>query len=136
MSHLLQGVLSEASEENEYSAFESHADLVIGIDFGTTFTGVAYALSGKVAKSHSPDLSRVAEKVVVVRAWPGAANAEKIPTVLAYNTSPPTWGVRVKLNDELRVSHFKLGLQDLGCHYRKALSVNDFSLLGGYLDDH
>ena len=136
MSHLSPRPPPERSEENEYSAFESHADLVIGIDFGTTFTGVAYALSGKVVKSHSPDMSRIAEKLVVIRAWPGAANAEKIPTVLAYHTSPPAWGVRVKLSDEPRVSHFKLGLQDLGSHYKKASSVEDFSLLGGYLDDH
>ena len=94
------------------SAFESSCDLVIGIDFGTTFTGVAYAHTG-TAQSSSNAIS-IADKVVIIRAWPSASShyAEKTPTVLSYNTSPPSWGGKVRPSDDPQVAHFKLGLQE------------------------
>jgi molecular chaperone DnaK (HSP70) len=128
------------SGQNEFSPFESQADLVIGIDFGTTFTGVAYGFGGKANSAHSiTDRSKIADKVVVIKAWPGASNAEKIPTLLSYNTTPPTWGVKVKPADEPRIAHFKLGLQEnVGEHYKKrksSSSESTTSVLGGYIND-
>lgn len=66
--------------QNEYNPHESPADLIIGIDFGTTFTGVAYAFAGKQVV----DKAKIADKVIVIKKWPGAADKEKIPTVLSY----------------------------------------------------
>lgn len=113
------------------SAFESSCDLIIGIDFGTTFTGVAYAHTGAVQSSSAS--SSIADKVVIIRAWPSASShyAEKTPTILSYNTSPPTWGGKVRPNDDPQVAHFKLGLQEnVGGHYLKK-TVPQKSLLGG-----
>jgi hypothetical protein len=67
--------------QNEYNPHESPADLIIGIDFGTTFTGVAYAFAGKQVL----DKAKIADKVIVIKKWPGAADKEKIPTVLSYS---------------------------------------------------
>jgi molecular chaperone DnaK (HSP70) len=126
----------------QFSPFESHADLVIAIDFGTTYSGVAYAHSGKVKTTSPRERSRIADKIVVVKAWPGSNNREKIPTLLCYNANPPTWGVKVKLGDEPRVAHFKLGLQEnIGEHYgsrnpSEGQAENPSSLLGGFLYDH
>jgi molecular chaperone DnaK (HSP70) len=89
---------------------ESKSDLVIGIDFGTTFTGVAYAHS---AQTYLGDAKKVAETVHVIKSWPSPNSSymDKIPSVLAYNTNPPTWGGGVKARDQPQVAHFKLGLQ-------------------------
>jgi len=118
--------------QNEFNPYESHADLIIGIDFGTTFTGVAYAFAGKTVT----DKTKIAEKVIVIKKWPKSEDKEKIPTVLSYAHVPgigagspgrsegggspgPQWG-KIKLSDEPRVVHFKLGLQEnVGRHYSK-----------------
>lgn len=113
------------------SAFESSCDLVIGIDFGTTFTGVAYAHTG-TAQSSSNAIS-IADKVVIIRAWPSASShyAEKTPTVLSYNTSPPSWGGKVRPSDDPQVAHFKLGLQEnVGGHYLKKSAPQKSALSG------
>ena len=122
--------------------FESRSDLIIAIDFGTTFTGVAYAhtTGAREATRSNADVVKAAEKVYVIKSWPSQGNqyAEKTPSVLAYNSNPPGWGASVKPKDEPRVAHFKLGLQeDLGNHYvnRNTPGTTD-SILGGYLSDH
>ncbi|KAL8810328.1 MAG: hypothetical protein Q9200_002665 [Gallowayella weberi] len=61
-------------------------DLVVGIDFGMTATGVAYA-----------NLSIGSEYVRWIQKWPGRgqANENKVPTILVYpsNTrTPSSWG--------------------------------------------
>jgi molecular chaperone DnaK (HSP70) len=128
-------------------SIESQSDLVIGIDFGTTFTGVAYAhiAENRVKITTTSDMRRIVEKVFVIKSWPSQGNqfAEKTPTVLAYDTNPPGWGANIKLKAEPRIAHFKLGLQEnIGRHYRNgALTTNspeetDSSVLGGYLNDH
>ena len=107
-----------ASQLASMTSLESKSDLVIGIDFGTTFTGVAFAHTGNVTGN---DVSKIAENLDVVKAWPnrGLQYAEKTPTIISYKTDPPTWGGNVKPRDEPQVSHFKLGLQPrVADHYR------------------
>jgi molecular chaperone DnaK (HSP70) len=122
--------------------FESKSDLVIAIDFGTTFSGVAYAHESNAAYAVTSmsDMKRVAEKVTVVRSWPNQVGTfnDKTPTVLAYNSSPPHWGASVQPNDKPRAAHFKLGLQEnVSNHYvSPASSFATISVLGGYLMDH
>jgi molecular chaperone DnaK (HSP70) len=126
---------------NPSHAFESSSDLVIGIDFGTTFTGVAYAHTNRgahIASSNS-DMRSAVEKVSVVKSWPSTSShfAEKTPTLLSYHTNPPTWGGNVKPKDEPRVGHFKLGLQEnVASHYARRSGPLASSVLGGYLTDH
>lgn len=114
--------------------FQSNSDLVIGIDFGTTFTGVAYAHTGSTTADFSKDMRSAVEKISVVKTWPSQTShfAEKTPTVLSYHIEPPAWGGIVKPDEPLRAAHFKLGLQeDLTKVYGRAGSV----ALGGYLSD-
>jgi len=89
--------------------------LLVGIDFGTTYTGVSYAYVSEHARdSLTPEQLR--EKVVVLKNWPGVAGTytEKVPSILAYDSNGQViaWGGKVKSSHSIRVSHFKLGLQD------------------------
>jgi molecular chaperone DnaK (HSP70) len=91
---------------------QSSSELVIAIDFGTTFSGVAYAHTGAVSVADQ-DTARVAAGVEVIRTWPSVNQqfAEKTPSIIAYNTSQPTWGGSVKPQHKPQVSKFKLGLE-------------------------
>lgn len=90
------------------------ADIIIAIDFGTMFTGVAYFYSGGTEVPKDEHNAReTAEKVKVIKTWPNvsAQYTEKTPTLIAYNTIPPTWGGTVRPQHEPQVSRFKLGLE-------------------------
>jgi molecular chaperone DnaK (HSP70) len=118
-------------------SFESDTDLisnfVIAIDFGTTFSGVAYARQNLEAIS-AQDINQIAKEVLVVKDWPEAHNQDKIPTLLCYKTNPPTWGHKARRAGEPRVAHFKLGLQKSndGEKHRS----NSPPLLQGFLENH
>src|SRR5271156_1640701 len=90
----------------------STSELIIAIDFGTTFTGVAFAHSG-VVSVYDRNAAKVAANVDVVRNWPGTNSqfAEKTPTVIAYTKPDLTWGGKVKNHHEPQVLKFKLGLE-------------------------
>jgi hypothetical protein len=117
------------------------SDLVIGIDFGTTFTGAAYASTAGIGKATSlAEMQTVADKISVIKAWPNPTNVieGKIPSVLAYNREPPAWGGNVKPTDEPRIAYFKLGLEeDVTSLYQQhsPRMRNSESILGGYLSD-
>ncbi|KAG9897597.1 actin-like ATPase domain-containing protein, partial [Aureobasidium melanogenum] len=92
--------------------------LVVGLDFGTTFSGCAFAYGGSL---ESPD------EIEVIRNWPGSNNitSEKVPTELTYEPAStgagvkrtaagdpallnsPRWGFQIKPN-ELRLHYIKL----------------------------
>jgi len=137
---------SEINEQNvsdisPSSSWTPNSDLIIGIDFGTTFTGVAYAhAAGLSPVTSEADIRRVAEKISVIKTWPSRGNQfEKIPSILAYNKTPPLWGRSVRPNDEPQIAHFKLGLQeDITSHYySESLGLSGGrSVLGGYLSNH
>ena len=128
------GTMSESeSGQNEY-IYESQSDLVIGVDFGTTFSGVAWAHTEHF--TNTTDKNKILEKINVVRAWPGHGQADKIPSVLSYNHSPPSWGFKVKDTDSQRVGHFKLGLQRNVREHYPTTPVSKTSILGGYINDH
>lgn len=62
---------------------ESENKPIIGIDFGTTYSGVAYLFTG-VEK----------QEPIAVTEWPGAkgANRPKVPTLIRYENSQYQWG--------------------------------------------
>src|SRR5271170_659133 len=97
------------------SPSRSTATMTIAVDFGTTYTGVAYY--SDAANSQLPQNERhakeIAEKVVVVKDWPKVSVQfmEKTPTIVSYHTDPPTWGGTVKPEHEPQISRFKLGLE-------------------------
>lgn len=99
----------------------SKSSFIIGIEFGDPFTGVAYYH----AQSGNGSPKDVADEVSVIKSWPSSSlhYTEKTPTIIAYNTVPPTWGGSVKPQDDPQVSHFILGLQpDDVSHYSDPLS--------------
>lgn len=113
----------------------SKVDFIIGIDFGTTYTGVAYAeaVSREEVKA---DSKRIAESIEIFRAWPNPTQdfPDKIPTVLAYSQDPPIWGGSVRTRDQPQIRHFKLGLQPgMREHYGLASNSGARSILN-FLD--
>ncbi|KAF2175438.1 actin-like ATPase domain-containing protein [Zopfia rhizophila CBS 207.26] len=76
--------------------------LIIGLDFGTTYTGVAYALSGK-------------RRISTINKWPGSEprsleNEKQAPSILAYEDGQVFWGYQVKPEMRNRYSFMKLHL--------------------------
>ncbi|KAJ5099054.1 hypothetical protein N7532_006055 [Penicillium argentinense] len=71
--------------------------LVIGIDFGTTYSGIAWALEG------------AEEEMEVIQEWPGKGNctSQKVPTVLSYQNNGIGWGYQADHIEEA-VRGFKL----------------------------
>jgi hypothetical protein len=88
--------------------------LVIGIDFGTTYTGVAYAQSITIAHkqiSITPDsrkeLEALLEKIFVIKDWPNSNQqyAEKTPSLISYaNGKPIAWGGQVSPTHDIRIA--------------------------------
>jgi molecular chaperone DnaK (HSP70) len=118
-------------------------NLIIAIDFGTTFTGVAFAHVGDAAYAvmSSGGMKRVAEKVTIVRSWPNQSVGtffQKTPSCLSYNDPRrPDWGASVQSNDKGKVANFKLGLQEnVKNFYQSVDNTQTSSVLGGFLTDH
>jgi molecular chaperone DnaK (HSP70) len=104
------------SSDTPLRQLQSNSTLVIAIDFGTTYTGVAYSHSTTPTTTSAADpLSgkEVAEKVCVIRTWPehNQQYAEKTPSIISYCTNPPTWGGGVKPKHDQKFSKFKLALE-------------------------
>ena len=100
---------------------EQAPELVIGIDFGTTYTGVAYT-STEFGVEYDPtrpmNLSETQiflNKVELVKEWPTieGGSLDKTRTALAYNGAGEVvaWGSKVKDSHHTQVTHFKLGLE-------------------------
>ncbi|KAF2463990.1 actin-like ATPase domain-containing protein [Lindgomyces ingoldianus] len=65
--------------------------LIIGLDFGTTFSGVAYC------ETDSKGSARDVTQIQLVTNWPGVGlgNTEKVPSRISYGTAPKNeikWG--------------------------------------------
>lgn len=123
------------------TGFQASADFVIAIDFGTTFTGVAYSYKRTITNGANDELDaqRIAEDVSVVRPWPNlnAQSNEKTPTVISYHSDPPTWGGSVKPNHEPQVTRFKLGLEpQVARHYDLDPEGADSISAAGYFGKH
>ena len=107
------GTLNTVSDSQ--TELPTSSDLVIGIDFGTTFSGAAYACTAGIGRATSmAEMRRAADNVFVIKTWPNQTNyyTEKTPSVLAYSKDPPLWGGNVKPTDEPQIAYFKLGLQE------------------------
>lgn len=109
----------EDTDDGHVVDYQTTSQLVIGIDFGTTFTGVAYYVRTQTASS---DPSQIAKDVAVVTIWPNSdasTRSSKTPSIIAYSANPPLWGPQVGSGDEPQVTLFKLGLEPTTReHYR------------------
>jgi len=92
--------------------------LVIAIDFGTTYIGVAFAHTANTldANSSNESVQQAVEKILSVRDWPSPNHAypEKYQMILAYNQDGTmcAWGGAVNSTHERRVKFFKLALEE------------------------
>ena len=69
------------------------SNLVIGIDFGTTFSGVAYCPTlNDTPSGGNHDAAKVAENIID-KTWPNPNQQylEKTPSIISYKSEPPTW---------------------------------------------
>ncbi|KAL4861100.1 hypothetical protein BDV12DRAFT_204359 [Aspergillus spectabilis] len=59
--------------------------IVVGLDFGTTFSGVAWALEGSIGD------------IEVLSSWPGGGNktSMKVPSVISYSGHSIQWGYQI-----------------------------------------
>ncbi|KAL2075815.1 hypothetical protein VTL71DRAFT_758 [Oculimacula yallundae] len=75
--------------------------ILIAVDFGTTFTGVAYVNT------------RAHHNLKPITNWEGAVQTgEKVPTVLKYDGRDYRWGFQVQPEEEGKCEWFKLSLYD------------------------
>ena len=125
---------------------DSTASIVIGIDFGTTFTGVAYAFTDSLNENEirinsetRNELETVVEKITMLKQWPNVSQqfAEKTPTHLAYNSANGkvvSWGglVGPAHASDTTIGGFKLGLHSGARHHYTTAAA---SRLGGFLGD-
>ncbi|KAE8370946.1 hypothetical protein BDV27DRAFT_140170 [Aspergillus caelatus] len=60
--------------------------ILVGLDFGTTFSGIAWALEGPV------------DELEVISAWPGGGNRTtvKVPSVISCDGQSTHWGYQVR----------------------------------------
>ncbi|KAI9705053.1 MAG: hypothetical protein M1836_006836 [Candelina mexicana] len=90
----------ESFEETIRGLSGSDADcLVIGLDFGTTYSGVAYGFTTKP------------EEIFTITDWPGARGRKvpKVPTIIKYNDDGSfTWGYELDQSTEGRIEGIKL----------------------------
>ncbi|KAI9833962.1 MAG: hypothetical protein M1826_005867 [Phylliscum demangeonii] len=104
----------------------SKAQLIVGIDFGTTFSGVAFAFASNNNEA----------KEDIITEWPGAGNQtkQKIPTVLYYDQYQKVVGWGPDIADALaptgypkpgvqKVEWFKLQLMLSGNTYIDPISL-------------
>lgn len=86
--------------------------MVISVDYGTTFTGVAYlACPGKQNDEH--DVDQMADEIRVIQSW-SKCTSNKVPSKISYSPSPRgcrQWGY--DMDDESRVIKWtKLELEE------------------------
>ncbi|KAI8978583.1 hypothetical protein BDB01DRAFT_799303 [Pilobolus umbonatus] len=86
-------------------AIPTHTDVYVGLDFGTTFSGCAYAIN------KNNKMSEIKE----MKDWPRGTQdiQNKVPSALTYKLDKPNdWGYRAKskhlTNTETLVEYFKL----------------------------
>ncbi|KAL9607109.1 MAG: hypothetical protein Q9167_007949 [Letrouitia subvulpina] len=105
MKHLQGKVLHDSSLDhafNDLKVMESNYQLVIALDFGTTFSGIAY---GFTQSSQSDPTS--------VQDWPGTEGWQfpKTPTIFCYNRQDSSffsWGSQVEPTNPEKIEAIKL----------------------------
>ncbi|TGO59388.1 hypothetical protein BCON_0045g00300 [Botryotinia convoluta] len=105
--------------------YQSNDQIVIALDFGTTFSGIAYAF----ANEDKPD-------IVTILDWPGREGHRqpKIPTVICYDpesASGFTWGAQIHKREVIRGMKLLLDpAQHMPVYLPASSANNDLSVLG------
>ncbi|KAG5935630.1 hypothetical protein E4U59_005507 [Claviceps monticola] len=84
----------ERKNDRLFASSEREEKLIIALDFGTTYSGVAYCFANQIDA-----------KPVAIMNWPGnrGISAPKIPTILEYSDEDPTgfrWGASVNKSSD------------------------------------
>jgi hypothetical protein len=80
---------------------EPKSRLIVGIDYGTTYTSVAYKYIKSGHYATSGTLSVELSAIEAVSSWPGITDTQCVPTVTLYasagegSTEPGWWGYKV-----------------------------------------
>jgi molecular chaperone DnaK (HSP70) len=126
----------DGAVERTVRILDTSPDIIVAIDFGTTFSGIAYLPTVKFKEDST--LKGIADKIGEVRNWPNKTNAvvDQCPTDLTYDATNGTlkkWGTglaNTKTTD-IQMRHFKLGLlKDVTNRYGTADHV-----LSGFLSN-
>ncbi|KAF8415361.1 hypothetical protein EV426DRAFT_630019 [Tirmania nivea] len=97
----------------------SGANIIIGIDFGTTYSGVSWALSTG------------AKDVRIINDWPNphgsVGNNDKVPSVIAYDAEGKVskWGYNVGLNDTNIFHWMKIMLDQSHKYYNETPRIHE-----------
>jgi hypothetical protein len=133
----VQGKAMDRTRRSEIGVkgFELDKSLIVGIDFGTTFTGVGYVYQPVRKTLSMATLRDINDNIRIITNWPSQNGemASKTPTLLAYTDGRiRKWGARVGTNDSPQFANFKLGLQEkLDRTYLKS----EFAAPSEYLTD-
>ncbi|OCL06987.1 actin-like ATPase domain-containing protein [Glonium stellatum] len=82
-----------------------NTEIVVGIDFGTTYSGVSWAVNAGDKKIH------------LITDWinPGASysnpNSDKVPTLISYNAGGTKWGFEAAALEQPSIHWFKILLE-------------------------
>ena len=91
---------------------------IIAIDFGTTYSGVAFIHNNG---NLGDDIELIAERIKVIKSWPNNGQNDKTKTVLHYKKNRAIWGGQVLPHDEPQITRFKLGLEEsVSQHYQSS----------------
>ncbi|KAF4338994.1 actin-like ATPase domain protein [Fusarium beomiforme] len=106
--------MTSGYSDSDFEDFREDDDiLVIGIDFGTTYSGVAWASKADFESQH----------INLITSWPGSGREEgKAPTELYYEDGKISWGFEVD-SDIDAIKWFKLLLlkeEDLSLELRSS----------------
>src|SRR5208282_4982496 len=101
VSYLSGPSVSHADNDEKGKGKASKNRLIIGIDYGTTYTSVAYRYIPDGRESSSGSLGAQLRDVQDVQEWPAATETPFVPTVSMYDSAeemplmPKWWGYRV-----------------------------------------
>jgi len=121
---------------DESDPAEVECELIIAIDFGTTYSGVAYSNSGadifKMVSTRR-GIGALRDSVITIRDWPNydPMYPEKAATILAYEGGKPlAWGGSVKPSHKVTAELFKLGLQESDSSENEPVNAEGESVMG------
>src|SRR5579862_6204474 len=96
-------LISDEEFASELSGLNTRGDdedkLIIGLDFGTTFSGIAYIFTS----SENPNPISITD-------WPGnkGRNPPKVPTVISYQKGSFAWGYELEQTSHEKIEGIKL----------------------------
>ena len=99
---VMNGTHTEGNGTSHINGTDAPQDkLIVGVDFGTTYSGVAAAYSATL------------EDVDIIKTWPGGngITSDKVPTEIAYEVSDPAGEAALEQNGGTKQRQIRWGFQ-------------------------